>query len=175
MFQPSLEGDSIEILIDENLVILSAGSITCNSFESHCRHKYSNFWVADGISSSFAGIQSGLKYLRLYWCEKSTASSSEPTPANCPNRLSIQSPLPAHSHNWQADRREGPRSRNEWEPTELKTSALPPEPYEPSVTLAKGTWREASLRSIVAAQSPFLMLWETSFNVAIMKVRFFVY
>ena len=27
----------------------------------------------------------------------------------------------------------------EWEPTELKTSALPPEPDEPSVTLAIGT------------------------------------
>ena len=85
------------------------------------------------------GIQSGLKCLRLYWCEKSTACSSEPTPGNCPNRLSIESPLPAHSHNWQADRREGPKSRTEWEPTELKTSALPPEPDEPSVTLAKGT------------------------------------
>ena len=46
---------------------------------------------------------------------------------------------PVHSHNWQADCREGPRSRTEWEPTELKTSALPPEPGEPSVTLAKGT------------------------------------
>ena len=35
--------DSIEILVDKNLVILSTGSITRNSFESHCRHKYSNF------------------------------------------------------------------------------------------------------------------------------------
>ena len=31
MFEPSSERDSIEILINENIVILSAGSITCNS------------------------------------------------------------------------------------------------------------------------------------------------
>ena len=43
MFDLSSEGDSIDILIDKNLVILSNGSITRNSFESHCRHKYSNF------------------------------------------------------------------------------------------------------------------------------------
>ena len=43
MFQLSSERDLIEILIDDNLVILSAGSITRNSFESHCRHKYSIF------------------------------------------------------------------------------------------------------------------------------------
>ena len=45
--------------------------------------------------------------------------------------------LPAHSYNWQGDCREGPRSRNEaeWEPTELKTSALPAEPEEPFLML----------------------------------------
>ena len=95
MFDPSSEGDSIEILIDKNIVILSAGSITHNSFESHCRHKYSNFCLGCRWHfSSFAGIQPGLKCLRLYWCEKSTASSSDPTPGNRPNRLSIESPSP---------------------------------------------------------------------------------
>ena len=43
MLEPSSEGDSIETVIDKNLLILSAGSITRNVFESHCRHKYSNF------------------------------------------------------------------------------------------------------------------------------------
>ena len=135
MFDPSSEGDSIEILIDKNLVILSAESITHNFFESHCRHKYSNFCLGC-ISSSFAGIQPGLKCLRLYWCEKSTASSSDPTPGNRPNSYQSNPLRPAHSHNWQADRREGPWSRTVWEPTELKTSVLQQEPDEPPVTLA---------------------------------------
>ena len=43
MFQSSSERELIKILIDENLVILFVGSITRNSFESHCTHKYSNF------------------------------------------------------------------------------------------------------------------------------------
>ena len=44
---------------------------------------------------------------------------------------------PAHSHNWQDDCREGLRSRTEaeWEPTELKTSALPPGPFTQETSL----------------------------------------
>ena len=50
MFEPSTERDLIEILIDENLVILSTGSITRNSFESHCRQV---FELLSGVQMTF--------------------------------------------------------------------------------------------------------------------------
>ena len=70
MFQPSSEGDLIEILIDENLVGLKQHSqflqfpLQAQVFE-----------LLSGLQMAcFAGIQPGLKCLRLYWCEKPTAS-----------------------------------------------------------------------------------------------------